>query len=246
MTSFPSVRTERLLLRPLRADDAEAINSYQSLPEVVQYMFWEVRTLAETREHLEKRLLTTALENDGDVLVVGVELAGPEHPARLIGEITLFLHSVANGQAEIGWAFHPDFQGHGFASEAASGMLDWAFAELDVHRIEAHLDPHNAASAAVCLRLGMQRDALLRENLLFKGAWGDTAVYGILRHERATRVAGRSQGDAGAGGSGGAPGAGSVDHADNAAGAGSVDHADNAAGAGSVDHAGSAASAGNT
>ncbi|RFA17275.1 hypothetical protein B7R21_00615 [Subtercola boreus] len=193
MSSFAPIETERLTLRLLRASDAEDINAYQRLPEVVKFMFWEVRTLDETREHLARRLQTTALEADGDVLVVGVELSGtgegliPSRP-RLIGEITVFLHSLSNAQAEIGWAFHPDFQGRGYASEAAGRMLDWAFTTLGVHRVEAHLDPRNTASAAVCRRLGMTPDALLRENLWFKGAWGDTAVYGILAAERAASV----------------------------------------------------------
>ncbi|RFA07830.1 hypothetical protein B7R54_00340 [Subtercola boreus] len=203
MTTFAPIETARLRLRPLRESDARDIHSYQRLPEVVEYMFWEVRTLEETREHLARRLLTTGLENDGDVLVVGVELGGadgiPAQAPRLIGEITVFLHSVANGQAEIGWAFHPDVQGRGYASEAAGRMLDWAFAELDIHRVEAHLDPRNTASAAVCRRLGMQQDALLRENLLFKGAWADTAIYGVLRDERAAFVADRGGADGGGG-----------------------------------------------
>ncbi|PPF89703.1 hypothetical protein C5B96_00740 [Subtercola sp. Z020] len=216
MTTFSEIRTPRLTLRLLRASDAEDIHAYQRLPEVVEYMFWQVRTLAETREHLARRLATTALVNDGDVLVVGVELAdGSGGSSRLIGEITVFLHSVESGQAEIGWAFNPKFQGRGYASEAAGRMLDWAVTELGAHRVAAQLDPLNTSSAAVCGRLGMQQEALFRENLWFKGRWGDTAVYALLRSEwEARRLGAAAPAEAGAGGGAtvaeAAPGAGGM------------------------------------
>lgn len=202
MTTFSEIRTPRLTLRLLRASDAEDIHAYQRLPEVVEYMFWQVRTLAETREHLARRLATTAMVNDGDVLVVGVELAdGSGGSSWLIGEITVFLHSVESRQAEIGWAFHPEFQGRGYASEAAGRMLDWAFTELGAHRVAAQLDPLNTSSAAVCGRLGMRREALFRENLWFKGRWGDTAVYALLRSEwEARRHGAAAPAEAGGGG----------------------------------------------
>lgn len=214
MPAFEPLHTPRLTLRLLDERDAADINAYQRLPEVVEYMLWEVRNLAETREHLAKRLNTTALEKDGDVLVVGVELAGAGHPharhaaappvthahatpqlggdhdGRLIGEITVFLHSVSNGQAEIGWAFHPDFQGNGYATEAAKRMLNWAFDEVGAHRVSAHLDPRNSASAAVATRLGMRLEAHFREDLLLKGAWGDTEIYAILQSEWKARAGG--------------------------------------------------------
>ena len=179
--AFIEFRTDRLNLRLLRADDLDAIHAYQRLEEVVRHMLWEIRTLEESRQHLEGRLSRSTLVNDDDSIVIGVELPGEaSNQPRLIGEIAVILRSVTNRQAEIGWVLHPDFQGHGYATEAATAVLKWAFAVLGVHRVAAILDPENRASAAVAERIGMQREALFHQNIWFKGAWGDTAVYAAV------------------------------------------------------------------
>jgi RimJ/RimL family protein N-acetyltransferase len=58
-----------------------------------------------------------------------------------------------------------------------------AFGTLGLHRVFAQLDPRNDASIALCRRLGMREEAYLVEDLWFKGAWGDTAIYAILDRE---------------------------------------------------------------
>ncbi len=65
-------------------------------------------------------------------------------------------------------------------------MIDLAFRELHPHRVHAVLDARNEASARLCERLGMRREATLREEEFNDGEWQDTAVYGILRREWAT------------------------------------------------------------
>lgn len=62
-------------------------------------------------------------------------------------------------------------------------MLRIAFDDLGMHRTSAVLDARNHASAAVCARLGMRAEAHFIEDLWFKGAWGDTAIYAILARE---------------------------------------------------------------
>ena len=88
---------------------------------------------------------------------------------------------------EVGWTVHPDHRGRGYATEAAAGLLDFTFGPLGAHRAVAHLYPGNAASAAVCTRLGMRQEALHRADLWVKGDWEDTASYAILAQEWAAR-----------------------------------------------------------
>jgi RimJ/RimL family protein N-acetyltransferase len=83
----------------------------------------------------------------------------------------------------VGWVVHPDFQGRGLAGEAASVLLDLAFGRFAAHRVYAHLDARNAASARLCERLGMRREATLLEEEYNDGEWQDTAAYGMLRRE---------------------------------------------------------------
>jgi RimJ/RimL family protein N-acetyltransferase len=93
------------------------------------------------------------------------------------------LKRIQDGVAEIGWALHRDYQGKGYAFEAASAVLELAFATLGLHRVAAELDPRNDASVALCLRLGMRHEAHFVEDMMFKGDWADTGVYAILARE---------------------------------------------------------------
>ena len=105
----------------------------------------------------------------------------------MIGDLSVFLTSREHAQVAVGWVFHPDWHGQGFATEAAGALLDLAFGELGAHRVFAELDPRNEASAALCLRLGMRLEAHFVENEFFKGQWSDLQVFGILAREHGAR-----------------------------------------------------------
>jgi len=182
------IATERLVLRLFTLDDVEDSYSYQSRDDVTRYMLYDALSRDEIVERIRIREGATGLDNDGDFLVLAVELPGTaDVAARVIGDVDLQLKSAANGQATIGWAMHPDFQGRGYAAEAAGALLDLAFDAAGLHRVYAELDPRNAASAALCTRLGMRHEAHFVDELFFKGAWGDTDVYAILDREWAQR-----------------------------------------------------------
>lgn len=178
------IRTERLLLRSLSKNDLDDVHAYQKRKDVVRYLLWEVRDHEESAAHLEKRIAMTGLSRDGDGLIYAVELPDPAGGhGRVIGDMSIFLKSAEHGQLEVGWVFHPAVHGRGFATEAATAVLDLCFNTLGAHRVFAELDPRNEASARLCERLGMRQEALLRENEIFKGEWGDLAIYAILASE---------------------------------------------------------------
>ena len=191
LTSLPFVahalRTERLLLRPLTEADADDVFAYQSIPEVVRYLPWPLRDREESLEHTQKRAGFVRLEADQDVMILAAELVDESgERGRVIGDITVFLDSAANAQLEIGWVIHPDFQGKGYAAEAARAVLDLAFGEIGAHRVSARLDPQNLASVALCRRLGMRQEAHFVESEIFKGEWSDLAIYAVLQREWAS------------------------------------------------------------
>jgi RimJ/RimL family protein N-acetyltransferase len=96
----------------------------------------------------------------------------------VLGLLTLV--RKAHGQAEIGYALGRAHRGRGYATEAARGLLAYAFAELGLHRVQATTSPDNRASWRVMERLGMRREGRLREAAPQGGAWSDVLVYGIL------------------------------------------------------------------
>jgi len=101
----------------------------------------------------------------------------------LIGEALLFFRSREHALGEIGYMFHPDHAGHGYATEAARVMLRLGFEEYGLHRIVGRLDARNTASARVLERLGMRREAHFRQNEIIEGERTDEFVYAILRAE---------------------------------------------------------------
>jgi RimJ/RimL family protein N-acetyltransferase len=177
------IRTERLLLRTLTPDDLDDFFAYAGRDDVIRYLPWPQRTRDEAAEHLSRRL-NSSLAADGDVIVLGIELpAAPDDPdarPRIIGDMTLVLTSIEHRQATIGWVLNPQFQGKGYAAEAASRVLTLAFDDLGAHRVVAELDPRNTASASLCYRLGMRLEGHFVHSEIFKGEWGDLAVYAIL------------------------------------------------------------------
>ena len=174
------VRTKRLRLRPLVTDDAEALFAYRSLPEVARFVPFEPMTRGEVAERLAGRWAARAIAGEGDGVLVGIERADT---GELVGDVSLWLSSAEHRSAELGWLLHPAHGGRGFATEAAHGVLHLAFDALAVHRVVARVDARNAASLALCERLGMRREAVLLENEWFKGEWTDEVDYALLQRD---------------------------------------------------------------
>jgi RimJ/RimL family protein N-acetyltransferase len=175
------LRTERLLLRTMTVDDVDDIHAYQSLEDVCRYLPFEPRTRDQVVEKVTQYSTALALGADGDYWQLAIEEAGA--PGRVVGDVYFTIKSVANATGEIGWTLHPDFVGRGYMTEAASAVLDIAFGPIGLHRVFANLDPRNDASAALCERLGMRREADFVEDVWFKGDWAGTAIYAILDRE---------------------------------------------------------------
>src|SRR5437773_2500922 len=119
------IETERLLLRPYGEADIDALHNIQSRPEVVRYLSWEPRT----REQVEQVIGESSgqLEGEGKALKLAIQPRGSE---TMVGDVVLMYHSEAHRQGEIGFVLHPDHQGHGYATEAASEMLRLGFEQL--------------------------------------------------------------------------------------------------------------------
>ena len=64
--------------------------------------------------------------------------------------------------------------------EALMTLVDWAFSELKLNRLEADIDPRNLASARSLERLGFEREGLLRERWIVGDEVSDSALYGLL------------------------------------------------------------------
>lgn len=180
MTAFPNLplSTARLSLRLLRADDAPDLLTIYGDAEVVRYwshLPWTERKQAEAMMTRDQAALA-----EGSALRLGIELVSEQ---RIIGTLALFNLSRANRRGEIGYALARDCWARGYMQEALTGFIAWLFGTLDLHRLEADIDPANLASARSLRRMGFQREGLLRERWIVDGQASDTELYGLLARE---------------------------------------------------------------
>jgi RimJ/RimL family protein N-acetyltransferase len=171
------LETSRLQLRHLVPADLAAVHAIESRPEVTRWLYWEPRTEAEVREALERRIARARDAPQTGVTIAAEILA----TGQLVGHISLTVEP--DRQGEIGFLFHPDHQGRGYATEAGAGVLQLAFEAYDLHRVCGRLEARNAASARVLEKLGMRREAHLIENEWVKGEWQSELVYALLARE---------------------------------------------------------------
>ncbi len=167
------ISTPRLRLRPLTVSDIDGLLSYRSRPEVCRYLPFEPMDETVIRARLDRDLARREITAEGQGLTWGVELAAS---GSLIGDVVLFLESARHSRGELGYVFHPDVAGEGYATEACGAVLDLAFSRPDgwgLHRVLAQMDAHNEPSARLASRLGMRREAHLRSHDWFKGEWSD-------------------------------------------------------------------------
>lgn len=102
--------------------------------------------------------------------------------SKVIGKI--YFSKREYGTYEIGYTFNGKYQGNGYASESVGTFIGYAFNNLSVRRIMAEVDVRNERSYKLCERLGMRREAELKQVYPSKeGGYNDFYIYAILREE---------------------------------------------------------------
>jgi RimJ/RimL family protein N-acetyltransferase len=173
------LRSSRLILRRFKDGDLAALCAYRSLPEVARFQSWEsfgpddAAGLIAEHSHQEPNVpgkwfqLAIVRSDSGE----------------LIGDCGLHCPVDDPSQLELGITLAPEHQGYGYATEALSTAIEFAFTSLGKRRITAVTDAENAPAAALFLRLGFRQEGHFLENVLFKGRWGSEFAFGLLRRE---------------------------------------------------------------
>jgi RimJ/RimL family protein N-acetyltransferase len=176
--TLPVITTPRIVLRWLSEDDIDGLYDVFSDPQVMRY--WSSGPLA-NREAAAALQREIADSNEKETMIKwGLALRDSN---LVIGTTTLFNLSLDNGRAEIGYAMASAHWGKGYMNEALSALVSHAFDVMNLRRLEADVDPRNAASIRTLERLGFQREGFLRERWHVCGEIQDAYFYGLLRRE---------------------------------------------------------------
>lgn len=178
--AFAPLRTERLTLRPLRAEDAEAlhrlINDWEVCHRLAGVPFPYPRALAD--EWIASAQAELAARRGFHLAITGQEGA----QEMLIGGVGLRIDAQARS-GRLGYWVGRRFWGHGVAAEAAGRLARWALANLDLDRLEAAAGADNAASAAVLRRIGFRPDGVGTQHFLARGADAPVALFAATRED---------------------------------------------------------------
>jgi len=174
---FPELKTERLVLRRLTLDDKEAMFFLRSDKRVLQFLQKEPAASLKEAEDFIHRILGDMDNNEAIMWAITLE----ENPGHLIGTICYWRIQKEHHRAEIGYVLHPDYWQKGIMKEAIQKVLDYGFNTLQLHSVEGRINPDNKPSAATLESTGFIRGAYFKEDFLFNGKFGDTAVYSRLK-----------------------------------------------------------------
>lgn len=178
--NFPieHIKTERLHIRRLEHSDLKSIFEIFSNPDVTQY--WgidQMTSLSHAKNFIDE---TYKGFQDHSLLEWGIVETKTQ---RLIGTCAYTSWDRINKRAEIGFALHKDSWGNGLMKEWLSVFIPFGFNELELHRIEADVDPHNLASIKLLERFGFKREGYLRERYHQDNEFQDAIFYALLRSE---------------------------------------------------------------
>lgn len=182
MKDLLPLETQRLRFRRFTEDDLEAMHSYQSREDYAQHAWRDPRSWEHSVRVIAEHRGPRAFLHDGDT--IRYAFGSHDEPEALFGEIVLTLVDAESRQIEVGWVVNPDHAGNGYAGEAAIAAIDASFERLDAHRVFARLDSLNVSSIKVCERIGMRREAELKESHFQLGQWRTELIYAALRSDR--------------------------------------------------------------
>lgn len=176
---FPTLLTNRLLLRLTSIKDVHNLFTMRSDPRIMDRLDRKpASTMAEMEEMIQK-MLTGLAEHTA----ISWAIAFKEEPEKMIGHIGYYRMNAAHHRAEIGYMLNPDYWRQGIVFEALQETIRYGFHTLNLHSIEACINPTNIPSAAILEKCGFVKEAHLVESYYneYKQEFTDTGIYSLLR-----------------------------------------------------------------
>ena len=173
---FKNLETDRLLLRRVSQNDVPEILELRGNPETMKFIPRPLVTTSDEALDHYKMIDDKIEKNEG--INWAINLKG--NP-KLIGIIGHYRIQPENHRCEIGYMILPQYNGQGIVTEAIKLVLEYGFENLQMHSIEAVIDPENFASERVLQKNGFVKEAHILENEHYEGKFWDTVIYSILK-----------------------------------------------------------------
>lgn len=172
------LESARLLIRLVTEADLPAllvVNSDDAVTRYLPYASW--RGTEDARSWYTRM---SALQTAGSALQFAILERGS---GTAIGSCLLFSYDESSARAEMGYVLGRAHWGQGYMREALRSLIECAFGELALRRLEAEIDSRNTRSARVLAQLGFTAEGLLRERWLTRGEPCSVTAYGLLQRE---------------------------------------------------------------
>ena len=176
--SMPTLETPRLILRRIAMSDAKDIFAYSCDEEVARHVLWSAqKSISEAKDYC--RFMMRKYKYDEPSSWGIIEKA----TGKLVGTIGFMDYSEDNASVEVGYSLARWLWNGGYMTEALSCVIDYAFENMELNRIEAQHELTNPSSGRVMEKCGMKKEGVLRQRLYNKGKFVDVALYAIVRSD---------------------------------------------------------------
>ena len=169
---------ERIFLRDFRESDFPFYNELEHNMNTYKY-----ESNIPSDEQIKDKFLSILSDLDSGPRTKYSFLVCQKFDSTPVGKVTIKLNWSEIREWEIGWALYPDYWKRGYATEAVKLLIDFAFKNLDAHRIVAYCNAENELSEKIMIRSGMVREGILRETKLCNQKWCNELIYSILESD---------------------------------------------------------------
>lgn len=178
-STFPTIEINRLLLRQITKDDVADLFIIRSNNEAMQFIDRPLATTENDALDLIELILNKYEKNEAITWAVCLK-----EDAKLIGTIGFWQIDKQNYRAEIGYILNPYFHRKGLMQEAIEAIINFGFNRINLHSIEANINPNNVASKNILTKNGFVQEAFFRENHYYNGKFLDSMIFSLLKDSR--------------------------------------------------------------
>lgn len=175
---FPEIETSRFILRQAIESDLEELYFFRTDPETRIYIDKEPEKDRDAVLKWLRGIHQSWLSNEA--ILWGIQEKGKE---KLIGNLGFWNIQAVHHRAELGYVLHPNHHRKGIMHECLSAIIRYGFDVMQLHSIEANINPANEASRRLLLKNNFVKEAYFKENWYFQGKFGDSEIYSLLRHQ---------------------------------------------------------------